>query len=140
MKIEKFSNQYKPVIDSWLKEYQMVPCDWTVVPPNCFIAIEDKDCLAFNYFYRSDVQNMGVMGVTIANPNISKEKRDDALDMITAHLLKEVETCGIKYFFYFAEKNPIVNRMKSLGFEQVHKEPAYILLKTFDQKGYWEFQ
>lgn len=135
MKIKKFTPKHKPEIERWLETYKMGRCDWATIPKNSFIAVEGKDVLAFNYFYRSDVKIMGTMGVTMANPSISKEQRDDALDMITAHLLKEVETCGIKYFFYFADKNPMVDRMQRHGMTLTDNGDAYILMKSFGNKS-----
>lgn len=134
MKIKKFNHKYKPEIERWLQVYKMGRCDWATIPKNSFVAVEGNDLLAFNYFYKSDVKIMGTMGVTLGNPTVSKEQRDDALDKLTAHLLKEVEMCGIKYFFYFADKNPMVERMQKHGMALTDNGDAYILMKTFGNK------
>lgn len=135
MTINKYNPKHKATVESWFKEYKWSPIDWTTLPKNAFVAKQGKNILAFNYFFLTEVKTVAIMGVTIANPAVSKELRDEALDNITAHLLQQVEKTGVEYFFYFADKNPMVERMQKHGMLLTDPGNAYILMKAFHGKN-----
>jgi hypothetical protein len=135
MQIVKFNEQkHFPVLQTWFKAYEWPCCDRESLPENSFLIYDQETPVAFSYFAKTD-SNVAIMGFTIANPGVRKEVRGEGLDILSKHILKEVENQGFSYLFYFADKNPMVERMTHNGMTVTDNGDAFILMKAFGGKN-----
>lgn len=132
MEIIKYNkSQHRETLDSLFDKYEWSKWDEETIPPNSFIALKDGKFLAFSCFYCLDVK-AAIMGFTIADPEINKEVRSEALDFLLNNIFDECNKLGLKNISYYTDSLPMVNRMEKLGMTITDNGTAYILVKSFN--------
>jgi hypothetical protein len=123
--------QHRETLDSLFDKYEWSKWDEDTIPPNSFIAFQDNKFLAFSCFYCLDVK-AAIMGFTIADPEISKDLRSEALDNLLNKVFEECNRLELKNISYYTDSLPMVKRMEKLGMTITDNGTAYILVKSFN--------
>jgi hypothetical protein len=134
MEILKYNEvTHYPMLCNWFAYYGWPNCEKESIGKNAYVVYKDNNPVAFSFFLTTDA-NFAIMGFTIANPVVDKEIRNEALDKLSKHIISEVERLGNSYFFYFADKNPMVDRMAKNGMTITDNGDAFILMKAYRGK------
>ena len=132
MEIIKYNKvEHRHTLDSLFDKYEWSKWDEEIIPPNSFIALDNGKFLAFSCFYCLDVK-AAIMGFTIADPEISKELRSEALDYLLSTIFNECNKLELKHISYYTDSLPMVKRMEKFGMTITDNGTAYILVKSFN--------
>lgn len=86
MIVEEFRYRFVPEVNRWMRARKLEPIKYSDLP-HLGMMVFDKDVLVAVGFLRKIEGDLGMIDSMASNPDVSKEKRDEGLDMLTSSLL-----------------------------------------------------
>ena len=113
-------DDYKFIVE-WMESRALDPLPRDVIPEVGGIV----DGIACGFIYKTD-SKMAYMEHYISNPFAERHARKQAMQMVTAYLIKQARDAGFKYLYASSDKTTICTLAKEKGFKYIGNQLAFL--------------
>ena len=114
------ADDYKFVVE-WMESRALDPLPKDVIPEIGGIV----DGIAVGFIYKTD-SKMAYMEHYISNPFAERHSRKQAMQMVTAYLIKQARDAGFTYLYANSDKTTICTLAKENGFKYIGNQLAFL--------------
>lgn len=114
------ADDYKFVVE-WMESRALDPLPKDLIPEIGGIV----DGIAVGFIYKTD-SKMAYMEHYISNPFAESHSRKQAMQMVTAYLIKQARDAGFRYLYASSDKTTICTLAKENGFKYIGNQLAFL--------------
>ncbi len=114
MEARRFEQKDYDTVESWFSTRGIFPAQYHALPEIGFI-VENIAC---GFLYKTD-SSVALIENLIANPEESRENRDEALDIVVSSILDEAKKLGYRSITGITRLEPVLKRAFKHGFNNM---------------------
>lgn len=111
---------------SWWKAQNWPSIERDFLSKTGIIVENDKDKLCAGFLYTTD-SSFAIMEFIIGNPEVPKDERGKALDMLINELSKEAKKQGFKALFTMTNHSKLIDRYTKNDFQETDKNVSHFV-------------